>query len=952
MKSLLGLRTYSDETKFSLDNNEWVTDKTFNISPGIQNLFNRSLHLEEGNPLNLMKKRIINYMHKEYRKPGNRSPTFTVCENECRVVSTFDNFDSLLVPKDHISRRAADTYYVNKDNCLRAHTSAHQFSLLKKGLDNFLVVGDVYRRDEIDRTHYPCFHQMEGVRLYTNEELFGAGDGPVKWSPFEYGLRNPQKQECHTIDAANVMEIKLKETLENLCRMLFGKDAQTRWVDAYFPFTHPSWELEVFYEGKWLEVLGCGVMEQKILQDSGCGDKVGWAFGLGLERLAMVLYKIPDIRLFWSKDSGFLSQFQGKTPEDDVTFKPVSAHPQLFMDLSFWLADGSNTPDMTSNVFDVIRSIGGDLIEQVSLIDEFQNKKSNKISHCYRLVYRSNERALTKDEILKFDTDAVVLPVPDKHNSQAIVTTKKSLAETFANMAEDPYIEFRDKENSKTPIDSIIHEKPDNTVTWQLFDTEQYLVKGRLKTGEDKYSANKFNQEAADAAKFDRSVPDSREPQCRVASYDTSQMEPTSIIITFHNEARSTLLRTVISAFRKSPKHLITEIILVDDFSADQGTGKDLAGIENVIVIRNTKREGLIRSRVKGAAIATSTVLTFLDSHCECNEKWLEPLLARVHENPLAVIAPVIDVINMDNFNYVSASADLRGGFDWNLVFKWEYLEPAAREKRRKNITAPVSSPIMAGGLFVITKKWFEKLGLYDTQLSTWGGENFELSFKAWQCGGSVEIAPCSRVGHVFRKAHPYTFPGGSGNVFQRNTKRAAAVWMDNFIEYYLARVPSAKFVQIGDIQERLDIRAKLNCKSFGWYLQNVYPELKIPVSPFTERYYLRKGDNCLDSLGKTNEGEKPGVYTCHNTLGNQEWSFNPKTQLITNPGNTLCLKLGSDGSLIFSKCSNAKKWTIDKLKGLLKQDKSCLSLENGSIIGVTCDETDNNQKWNLDRIK
>ncbi len=82
-----------------------------------------------------------------------------------------------------------------------------------------------------------------------------------------------------------------------------------RWVDTYFPFTCPSWELEIHFEGEWLEVLGCGVVEQAIVSNAGVENKLGWAFGLGLERLAMVLFGIPDIRLFWSKDKRFLSQF-------------------------------------------------------------------------------------------------------------------------------------------------------------------------------------------------------------------------------------------------------------------------------------------------------------------------------------------------------------------------------------------------------------------------------------------------------------------------------------------------------------------------------------------------------------------------------------------------------------------------------------------------------------------
>lgn len=88
---------------------------------------------------------------------------------------------------------------------------------------------------------------------------------------------------------------ELKENLEGLAKHLFG-DVECRWVDAYFPFTNPSFELEIFFEGDWLEVLGCGITEQSILDANGNEGNTAWAFGLGLERLAMVLYNIPDIR--------------------------------------------------------------------------------------------------------------------------------------------------------------------------------------------------------------------------------------------------------------------------------------------------------------------------------------------------------------------------------------------------------------------------------------------------------------------------------------------------------------------------------------------------------------------------------------------------------------------------------------------------------------------------------
>lgn len=171
--------------------------------------------------------------------------------------------------------------------------------------------------------------------------------------------------------------------------------------------------------------------------------------------------------------------------------------------------------------------------------------------------------------------------------------------------------------------------------------------------------------------------------------FSTSQKVYIAIIVIFFS-ARSTLFRTLVSIFRKSPAELLREVILVDDFSDDPSDGIELAQIDKVTVLRNDKRQGLIRSRVRGANFAQTNVLTFLDSHCECNENWLEPLLARVAENKTAVVAPIIDVINMDTFAYVGASSDLKGGFEWNLVFKWDYLNQHERSIRQSDPTAPI----------------------------------------------------------------------------------------------------------------------------------------------------------------------------------------------------------------------------------------------------------------------
>lgn len=253
------------------------------------------------------------------------------------------------------------------------------------------MCGDVYRRDAIDATHYPVFHQLDAVRLKTASQLF---DDP-SLNIFENGKADRDKQNCHTLEACKLMEHELKTTLEELARQLFGGSVPLRWVTQTFPFTYPSWELEILHKSSWMEVLGCGIMKQPILANSGVMDKIGWAFGLGLERLAMILYQIPDIRLFWSRDSGFLSQFKTDDISRNIVYKPISQYPQCANDISFWLPKEV----VPNDFYDLVRSVGGDVVEQVNLIDEFTHPKSGKRSQCYRIVYRHMERNLTQAEV-------------------------------------------------------------------------------------------------------------------------------------------------------------------------------------------------------------------------------------------------------------------------------------------------------------------------------------------------------------------------------------------------------------------------------------------------------------------------------------------------------------------------------------------------------------------------
>lgn len=186
-------------------------------------------------------------------------------------------------------------------------------------------------------------------------------------------------------------------------------------------------------------------------------------------------------------------------------------------------------------------------------------------------------------------------------------------------------------------------------------------------------------------------------------------------------------------------------------------------------------------------------MLRFLDCHCDCHEGWLESLLQRIHEKESAVVCPVIDVIDWNTSEYLGNSRKPQiGGFDWRQVFTW-HVVPWWEQKLMRTPIDIIRSPTMAGGLFVVSKRYFEYLGSYDTGMEVWGGENLEFSFRIWQCGDSLETHPYSHVGHVFPKQAPY-----SRSKALANSVRAAEVWTDELKELYHHRNPQPAWNPLG----------------------------------------------------------------------------------------------------------------------------------------------------------
>ncbi|XP_076991097.1 polypeptide N-acetylgalactosaminyltransferase 14 [Tamandua tetradactyla] len=493
---------------------------------------------------------------------------------------------------------------------------------------------------------------------------------------------------------------------------------------------------------------------------------------------------------------------------------------------------------------------------------------------------------------------------------------------------------------------------------WDQFDERKYLNAKKWRVGEDPYKLYAFNQRESERIASNRAVPDTRPLRCALLVYCVD-LPPTSIIITFHNEARSALLRTIRSILNRTPFHLIQEIILVDDFSIDPSDCQQLIKLPKVKCLRNKERQGLIRSRIRGADAAQGATLTFLDSHCEVNRDWLQPLLHRVKEDYTRVVCPVIDIINLDNFKYIQTAAELRGGFDWSLHFQWEQLSPEQRA-RRLDPTEPIRTPIIAGGLFVMDRAWFNHLGKYDVEMDIWGGENFEISFRVWMCGGSLEIIPCSRVGHVFRKKHPYDFPDGNTNTYIKNTKRTAEVWMEEYKQYYYAARPFALEKPFGDIKKRLALKRSLQCNSFKWYLENVYPELRIPNDSSIEKGKILQRKKCLDSHKVPNqEVSHPKLTSCVKVKGedvkSQIWAFTYTQQIAQEefclsvptlfPGAPVVLVLCKDGDI-------KQQWT--KTSSRIEHVESHLCLDTDMFHEVVinpCESSLMSQHWDMESV-
>ncbi|KAI0981336.1 hypothetical protein GJ496_004118 [Pomphorhynchus laevis] len=468
-----------------------------------------------------------------------------------------------------------------------------------------------------------------------------------------------------------------------------------------------------------------------------------------------------------------------------------------------------------------------------------------------------------------------------------------------------------------------------------------------------------YNEYASRLVSLHRRFPDFRDPECKAIKYK-EDLPKTSVIIIFHNEAWSVLLRTVHSVLDQTPSKYLEEIILVDDASNIDYLQKPLDDyinkLEKVQLLRMQSRSGLILARIAGSDAAKGEVVVFLDSHCEVTIGWLEPLLDILVKNPNASAVPVIETIQDNTLSMYSVPIESIqvGGFTWDLIFNWHVI-PEHERKRRAHRTDPIRSPTMAGGLFAIRKDWFEKLGKYDDGMRIWGGENIELSFKLWLCGGELLTSPCSHVGHIFRKRSPYQWPKGE-NVVLRNTMRVGLVWLDDYLPYFLDNIPVEKRKPevYGNITGRHKLRESLNCKKFEYFHRNIYPELFIPKDMLKIGEVKNVMENlCLDSAGKR-ASDNVIVFPCHGLRGTQLWYYSPANEIRKAE---LCLdyaggirEINKEGRVVLLSCHGRKGnqlWHIQDNKLIKHSSGLCLAISSEKkLVMSECDFTNSSQIW------
>ncbi|XP_043980631.1 probable polypeptide N-acetylgalactosaminyltransferase 8 [Gambusia affinis] len=484
-----------------------------------------------------------------------------------------------------------------------------------------------------------------------------------------------------------------------------------------------------------------------------------------------------------------------------------------------------------------------------------------------------------------------------------------------------------------------------------------------------KYGYNVF---LSDRLPLDRPLPDTREKGCLKRTYE-KDLPTVGVVLIYLDEALSILKRALRSIIDRTPKHLLKEIIMVDDNSSNENLKGDLDAYvksleeENpglrIARVRHTEQKGLAHARVSGWRAATADVVAILDAHIEVHELWAEPLLTQIKANRTTVVSPVFDRVNFDDLRVVQYLPAAHA-FDWALWCMYEGFAPDYY--KHDDSSRPGKSPSVMG-ILVADRKFLGEIGVLDEGMKVYGGENVELGIRVSKSKKfdsrryQAAALPAVYIQNLNGSHKPY-LPDLSP-AMKRNALRVAEIWMDEY-KHNINLAWNIPFenhgIDIGDVSERKKLRERLNCKPFKWYLDNVYPKLD-PWDNLLAYGALKNLDSelCIDQ-GPV-PGDTPISFNCHyygpqmayyretgemyiggikSHKYNDNRCLTDRGEKKTEPGLFNCKEAMQKGMGIYWDFSQGKQ-----LKN--RQTKRCLEIVNKVLVIQEC----TGQSWKIQNL-
>lgn len=411
-----------------------------------------------------------------------------------------------------------------------------------------------------------------------------------------------------------------------------------------------------------------------------------------------------------------------------------------------------------------------------------------------------------------------------------------------------------------------------------------------------------------------------------------SENDKISIVIPAYNEDEF-ISKTIIYTIEATPKELLGEIIVVDDFS--EKPVYDILDKElptnykrYIKIIRLKKCEGLIRSKIIGADAAKGPNIFFLDGHCKPKKGWSEALVNSIRENYKRIVCPIVQSISNTDWSDVG-TAGAKMMIEWNFAFHW--YDDGLPE-----------IPITSGGILMITKRWWEESGKYDPGMLFWGGENIEQSFRVWLCGGEIHVVRNSLVGHIFdrnnlnKRNHDFQYKKMLIDNMNNNHQRTAFVWLsEQFYETYFKNYHVLGYLPISftkGLSERLSLKHILKCKPFEWYVEKFRPAFERQRELYYNFHHIQhlKSRLCLSvrtkqdtlnqsedinyieipmtvmpndvssyNIKQTNDYEILTLKACDYLDESQKWSFILGNRMLYNYKSRKCLDKANSANLM-----------------------------------------------------